>query len=249
MSSETASPKPSRWSRLRSSIRWRLFARRHPEVARVVARVRAERLSYLDRDALVDLAEAALACERRGLAGELAEAGCALGGSAIVLAAAKRPERSLRVYDAFGMIPPPTERDGEDVHERYRKIAAGEARGIRGGRYYGYEEDLLGKVQASFAAYGLPVDGERICLVQGFYQESLTGEGPLALAHVDCDWYDSVWTCLERLAPRLVPGGLLVIDDYFRWSGCRQAVDDYFAARPRGEFRFRRRARLQIVRQ
>ena len=80
-------------------------------------------------------------------------------------------------------------------------------------------------------------------------QARLTGDEPLALAHVDCDWYDSVRTCLERIVPRLVPGGVLVIDDYYRWSGCRSAVDDYFATQPRKAFRFRRRARLQIVRQ
>ena len=48
----------------------------------------------------------------------------------------------MKVYDVFGMIPPPGEHDGADVHERYAKIAAGDARGVGGETYYGYRDDL-----------------------------------------------------------------------------------------------------------
>ena len=54
-------------------------------------------------------------------------------------------------------------------------------------------------------------------------------------------------TCLSRIAPLLVPGGRIVLDDYYAWSGCRAAVDEYFA--DRGGFRFEQRARLHVVRE
>jgi O-methyltransferase len=38
-----------------------------------------------------------------------------------------------------------------------------------------------------------------------------------------------------------------VIDDYDRWSGCRKAVDEYFANKHDG-YSFIRRSRLHIVR-
>jgi asparagine synthase (glutamine-hydrolysing) len=53
-------------------------------------------------------------------------------------------------------------------------------------------------------------------------------------------------TCLTRIAPLLSVGGRLIIDDYDTWSGCRAAVDEYFAGRT--GFRFERRGRLHIVR-
>ncbi len=68
----------------------------------------------------------------------------------------------------------------------------------------------------------------------------------MALAHLDGDWYASTMTCLTRIAPLLSVGGRFVIDDYDTWSGCRTAVDEYFAGRP--GFRFERRGRLHIVR-
>lgn len=32
-----------------------------------------------------------------------------------------------------------------------------------------------------------------------------------------------------HLLPRLVSGGVLIIDDYGHWLGARKAVDEYFA--------------------
>lgn len=53
-------------------------------------------------------------------------------------------------------------------------------------------------------------------------------------------------TCLQRIVPHLVQGGMLVVDDYDTWSGCRKAVDEYFADK-RDRYDFVRRARLHIV--
>jgi len=45
---------------------------------------------------------------------------------------------------------------------------------------------------------------------------------------LDTDFYESTKVELEILYPRLVNGGILIIDDYGSWKGCRKAVDDYF---------------------
>jgi hypothetical protein len=214
----------------------------------IATAVRAASLTYLSHPALCDLYELARSAERDGRDGLFVEAGCALGGSAIVLAAAKRPERALWVYDVFDMIPPPSERDGSDVQARYQTIRDGQSTGIGGNTYYGYEKDLIGKVRENFARFNLPLDRNNVSLVKGLFQETMHFAQPIALAHIDGDWYDSVMTCLTRIGPALVPGGVMVIDDYDAWSGCRQAVDEFCAAHPDG-YELRRRARVQLVRQ
>jgi asparagine synthase (glutamine-hydrolysing) len=211
-----------------------------------IARVRAEHLTYLKPSNLRELAAAVDGLEREGVAGLIVEAGAARGGSAIVLASAKAPARVLKVYDVFGMIPPPTDRDGADVHARYETIAAGEASGPGGDTYYGYRDDLLGEVTASFARLGLAVEDNNVELIQGLFEDTIELDEPVALAHLDGDWYESTKTCLERIAPLLVPGGRIVLDDYYKWSGCRTAVDEYFEGR--AEFRLERRAKLHVVR-
>ena len=178
--------------------------------------------------------------------GLLVEAGTARGGSAIVLAAAKAPERPLKVYDVFGMIPPPTERDGPDVHKRYEAIAAGEARGVGGETYYGYRDDLYDEVADSFTRLGVPPGEHGVELIRGLFEDTIELDEAVAFAHLDGDWYESTMTCLERIAPLIVPGGRIVLDDYFQWSGCRTAVDEYFAGRD--GWRFERRSKLHVVR-
>ncbi len=48
------------------------------------------------------------------------------------------------------------------------------------------------------------------------------------LLRLDTDFYDSTLQELVHLWPRLVPGGIVVLDDYGYWEGQRKAVDEYF---------------------
>lgn len=51
---------------------------------------------------------------------------------------------------------------------------------------------------------------------------------PIALLRLDTDWYESTKHELNVLYPILTQNGVLIIDDYGHWEGCRKAVDDYF---------------------
>lgn len=212
----------------------------------VVNAVVEERLTFLRREDLLVLARQVLQVEQVQREGIIVEAGAALGGSAIVLAAAKAPARKMKVYDVFGMIPEPSERDGVDVHKRYEKIASGEARGLGGKTYYGYRENLYAEVRESFTRHGVGVEQNAVDLVQGLFEDTILLDEPVAFAHLDGDWYDSTMVCLERISPLLVPGGRIILDDYFHYSGCRRAVDDYFEGRT--GYRMERRAKLHVVR-
>lgn len=216
------------------------------DVTDVVDQVRSDRLSFLSKDNLAMLARLVTEIESSGREGAIVEAGTALGGSAIAMAAAKSASRPMYVYDVFATIPEPGGRDGGDVHRRYAEIVNGGAKGLRGDTYYGYRDDLFGEVHAAFERLGVPVEEHHVRLVKGLFQDTIDLDEPIALAHLDGDWYESTMVCLERLAPLLVPAGRIVLDDYFTWSGCRRAVDDYFAGRP--GYLIERRARLHVVR-
>jgi hypothetical protein len=139
----------------------------------------------------------------------------------------KRPERPLNVYDVFGMIPPPTAEDPSDVHDRYATITEGKSRGIKGDKYYGYEENLYETVKGNLKALGVDPDTQHVSLIKGLLQDTMTIDGPVAFAHVDVDWYDPVITCLRRVFPNLVVGGSIILDDYHVWGGCRSATDAF----------------------
>lgn len=214
----------------RSDSRLRRFAVARPGVAGVMERVVQDGLTYLTVDALIDLAEAVERLETAGVDGAIIECGTALGGSAIVLAACKSPGRPMHVYDAFGVIPPPSDVDGERVLARYEEIVGGQSEGISGGTYYGYHDDLFGEVTATFERFGFGLATNNIEMHKGLYEDTLDVQFPVALAHLDCDWFESVTTCLRAVGGKLVAEGRIVVDDYHCWDGCTLAVDDFLEA-------------------
>ena len=64
-------------------------------------------------------------------------------------------------------------------------------------------------------------------LKRGLFEDTLHPTGPVALAHVDSDWYEPVRLCLSRIAPHVPQGGLIVLDDYHDYGGCRQAAAEF----------------------
>jgi hypothetical protein len=204
-----------------------------PQDQSVVAEVRAKRLTYLADAKIASLMSTCRIAGAAGLDGLFVEAGCALGGSTIMMATCKEPARTLQVYDVFDMIPPPTGEDPPEVHERYRVIVEGKSSGIDGDPYYGYVHDLYEVVQSNLRSFGFEPERDRVLLIKGLLQDTLQLDGPVAVAHIDVDWYDPVMTCLERIFPRLVVGGSIILDDYHDWGGCRKATDEFLQRVPR----------------
>ena len=215
--------------------------------AQLIYKVRKKHLTFLDPNDLIDLYEETNRVEEERIPGIIIEAGVALGGSAIVITSTKNVSRPIFLYDTFEMIPPPSPMDDEDAHERYHEIESGQAKGLKGDLYYGYQSDLYTKVRSQFQHFQLSIDERQIHMEKGLFEDTLNVQQTVALAHIDCDWYESVMTCLERITPHLAPGGVLVINDYFDWSGCKKAVDEYFDNK-KDQYKFIVKSRLHILR-
>jgi O-methyltransferase len=209
----------------RASGKQRALAKLSP-VARAVLE---ENLTYLAARKLLRIERCIAELDRDGVPGCLVEAGVALGGSGIVIAS-HAGTRAFHGYDVFGMIPPPGPHDPPEVHERYRVIESGESRGIGGEEYYGYRDDLYEDVIAAFQRHRVPIDGAARTLHRGLFEDTLRLAEPVALVHIDCDWYEPVKLCLERLYPLLQVGGFVIADDYFDWEGARRACDEFLAS-------------------
>jgi predicted O-methyltransferase YrrM len=64
----------------------------------------------------------------------------------------------------------------------------------------------------------LPPVAANVELVKGWFDETLppfleTHPGPVSFLHVDCDMYSSTKVVLQNLAPRIVPGTVIVFDE------------------------------------
>jgi asparagine synthase (glutamine-hydrolysing) len=196
---------------------------------KLIADIRAQKITYLSETRLASINTTCSSIEDANLTGVFIEAGCALGGSAVLIASTKNNDRPLFIYDVFGMIPAPTDKDTKDVHERYQTIVQGKSAGIGGDKYYGYLENLYNVVQSNLNSFGLNCQKQLIFLIKGLVQDTMVIEQPVAFAHIDVDWYEPVLTSLKRIFPHLVVGGSIILDDYHDWGGCRKATDEFLS--------------------
>lgn len=196
---------------------------------RIWAEVRPFTMTSPERvDALVGAVEYLVG---NGIEGAFVECGVWKGGSAMAMALTLRelgePGRDLHLFDTFEGMVPPTEADvaatGEPAAAALARRKPGEEGSIwcRAG---------LDEVRSNMASTGHPA--ERLHFVRGRVEETLPAEAPetIALLRLDTDWYESTRHELTHLFPRLVPGGVLIVDDYGHWMGQRRAVDEYVAA-------------------
>ncbi len=94
-----------------------------------------------------------------------------------------------------------------------------------------FDAQVFGVRASPLAARGHGYPPSRLHFAEGPVEETLPAVRPaeIALLRLDTDWYESTRHELVHLYPALTSGGVLLIDDYGHWDGCRRAVDEYFA--------------------
>ena len=193
------------------------------DISNVIAVVRKHGWSYMGETALQ--MHSSLIASISHLKGIMVETGVNEGGSAMVAAATKPSTRELHLYDTFTGIPKPGEKDEKDVYQVYQGIQLGK----HGGAIKdGHNGTLLESLKKRFTDLGLEPESNNIHFHPGLFQDTLHVTSDVVYAHLDGDWYDSTMTSLTRVVPHVVKGGYIVVDDYFTWSGCWKAVNDFF---------------------
>ena len=190
----------------------------------IIEKVRPFTMTSVERiKALID---AVRYINAAGIDGSLVECGVWKGGSAMAMAEAMKDHspRELILYDTFeGM----TEPGQEDVSILGKEASAHlETEDKSDSVVWAFSP--LEEVKNNLAQSDYP--SKSIRFVRGPVEETLNEFVPeqIALLRLDTDWYESTKVELEKLYPRLQKGGILIIDDYGHWQGCKQAVDEYF---------------------
>jgi predicted O-methyltransferase YrrM len=162
--------------------------------------------------------------------GALVECGVWRGGSSMAMLEVVRSEgasdRELFLFDTFAGMTQPTDIDrnlsGEPAQDQLDQASRQE-----GGNIWCIAD--ISDVRNNLHSTGYP--SERMYFIKGDVADTLRVETNLpteiALLRLDTDWYESTKAELEILFPRLVRGGVCLIDDYGHWQGARKAVDDY----------------------
>ena len=148
------------------------------------------------------------------LPGDVVEFGCYEGDTSILLADVLRdqPDKWLYLYDSFEGLP---EKTAEDKSADGWRFQAGELKA---------SPDT---VSSKFKKYDLPEP----VIVKGWFDRLDNSDLPesISFALLDGDFYNSIKTSLELVAPRIVSGGIIVVHDYrnARLPGSGRAVNEF----------------------
>ena len=149
------------------------------------------------------------------LSGDFAECGVFKGGTALLLARVlkNRPEKKLYLFDSFEGLP--------KIHqEKDQWFSEGQ-----------YRADSVEAVAELLKDFRSMIDIRR-----GWIPQTFRGleDRLYAFAHLDVDLYQSALDCCNYFYPRMVPGGVLLFDEYAFAAarGEKDAVDEFFADKP-----------------
>ncbi len=171
---------------------------------------------------------------RNNIPGDFVECGVWRGGSSMMIALTllhlRNTQRKLFLYDTFEGMSEPTEHDktfrGEVADELLEKNVNNKETSV-------WCLADINDVQQNMGITKYP--SANIQYIKGKVEDTIPSTLPsdgIALLRLDTDWYESTAHELKYLYPLLAVSGVMIIDDYGHWDGCKKAVDEYFETRP-----------------
>ena len=141
--------------------------------------------------------------------------------------------RNIYLYDTFTGLTEPSEFDYTCKDAKIYTMDASTVKNIWKSQIIdsktnGWCYTPLNLVKNRLKITGYPP--ENIHYIVGDVMETLKIFVPekIAILRLDTDWYESSKIELEMMYQNVVPGGVIIFDDYFHWDGQRRAVDDFF---------------------
>jgi hypothetical protein len=126
--------------------------------------------------------------------------------------------RKIYGFDTFGDFPPAD----DPMDEQRREEFVSEA---------GNTSISRQQILDFFNKLGLD---ENLELVEGDIRETIPAfcsdhlDLKISLLNIDVDLLEPTRTCLEHLYPKVVSGGIVILDDYGAFPGATKATDDFF---------------------
>jgi O-methyltransferase len=162
-----------------------------------------------------------IAAQVKSVPGVVVECGTWRGGMIAGIADVLGGNRRYYLFDSFEGLPPAQEIDGTDALAWQADTS--------GPKYY--NNCAASEEEARVVMSKSPAVDYRI--IKGWFNSTLSkmdSSEEIALLRMDADWYDSTKCILDHFGERVVPGGIVIVDDYYTWEGCTIAVNEYAAA-------------------
>jgi len=156
--------------------------------------------------------------------GAIVECGVWRGGSMLTMLETLKQysviNRDIYLYDTFTGMSTPSKEDGIFAHEKFKELQTGEDKS-------NWCCADLNDVKSTINLSEYP--NEKLHYVKGKIEDTVPGTIPdeISLLRLDMDWYSPTIHALTYLYPKVQSGGVIILDDYGHWDGCKQAVDRF----------------------
>ncbi|HRD75902.1 MAG TPA: TylF/MycF/NovP-related O-methyltransferase [Hyphomicrobiaceae bacterium] len=197
---------------------------------------RIEGHTLVTYDGLMELANEVRFCELNNIEGDFVELGAYKGGCIAMMALCNmhygKKRRMLHAFDSFEGLPQPVAKDLDAHFDGIFKLRDDQKQGkLQSINAVDAGEEYLNQVVFEKVKY----PREFVKIHKGWFQNTVPVAkheiDKIAILRLDGDLYDSYMVPLEHLFDKVVPGGFIIIDDWI-FTGCREAIKDYFE--PRG---------------
>ncbi|RYG99328.1 hypothetical protein EON65_50370, partial [archaeon] len=115
--------------------------------------------------------------------------------------------RKLWVFDSFEGLPVPTKEDkGQGAPGKFNITV-----------------DMFKRNMIAAGVY----DEKQLVITKGWFRDTCAQSKveKIAYLRLDGDLFASTWDAITALYARVVPGGIVYVDDYGSFAGCRQAIE------------------------
>lgn len=190
---------------------------------------------------LTILYQQAVHCEQKQIPGSFVECGVWKGGAVGLMALANlkhgSKRRDLHLFDSFQDLCEPDEmKDGKRLTSEAKQFG-GENANVKGNLVpvTGFYDTMGGygtlEGNKDLIENQIGYDPKFVNYHKGWFQDTLPGAASqineIAILRLDGDLYESIKVCLDQLYSKVVSGGFVIIDDYFYYKGCTDAVDEF----------------------
>lgn len=155
---------------------------------------------------------------------------CGVAAGAQILAMSEgAPDKIIHAFDSFDGIPLPSNKDDQMPGLKYLTKAEQKSLPDPGKQKLESSGATVVTLETFLKNVSNVKNPNNIIIHKGWFENNLSKSGisEISILRLDGDLYNSTLVCLKELFPKVIKGGIVIIDDW-QLPGCQLACNDYF---------------------
>ncbi len=186
----------------------------------------AKQIAYSSEETLIFTYDCAK--KMKDVEGVYVECGVAAGAQIIAMAEAA-PNKIIHAFDSFEGIPLPSNKDDQMPGIRYLTKEEQKQLPEPGNQELKSSGATIVSLDAFLQNISKLGNNQNIIIHKGWFENTVKDNDidKISILRLDGDLYNSTLVCLQFLFPKVIKGGIVIIDDW-ELPGCQSACKDYF---------------------